>query len=85
MTDGGWCGSISSSPNEEIDRVDDTKLEFAAGAIVEILPDLRCSIRLDDARVVTAIVPRFTARKMFRIVPGDRCARVGVKKATPSW
>jgi translation initiation factor IF-1 len=50
----------------------DTELEFAVGVIVEVEPDLRCRVRLDDGRVVAAVIPRSTAREMFRVVPGNR-------------
>jgi len=50
----------------------DTQLEFAVGAIMEIQPDLTCRIRLDDGRVVAAMIFHFIAREMFRIAPSDR-------------
>jgi translation initiation factor IF-1 len=42
------------------------------GAVVEMGPNLDCSVRLDSGDVVRALIPRRTARLMFRVVPGDR-------------
>jgi translation initiation factor IF-1 len=42
------------------------------GVVVEMGPNLDCSVRLDSGAVVAAHIPRRTARAMFRVVPGDR-------------
>jgi len=42
------------------------------GAVIELGPNLACSVRLDSGAVVQARIPRRTARLMFRVVTGDR-------------
>ena len=43
----------------------------------------RFLVRLDDGREVVAVAPRRVARKMFRIVPGDRVRVAGADGARP--
>jgi translation initiation factor IF-1 len=43
-----------------------------AGAVVEMKPNLFCSVRLDTGEQVQARIPKHVARLMFRIVAGDR-------------
>lgn len=45
--------------------------EFA-GVLVEVGAGLVCRVRLDSGSEVSAIIPRQVARRMFRVVPGDR-------------
>ena len=42
------------------------------GMIIEFLLSLGCRVQLDSGEMVSAHVPKRTARGMFRIVPGDR-------------
>jgi translation initiation factor IF-1 len=42
------------------------------GAVIELRPNLACSVHLDSGEVVQARIPRRTARLMFRVVSGDR-------------
>lgn len=44
----------------------------ALPAVVMHLDGLRCDVRLEDGRVVVAHVSKRVARRMFRIVPGDK-------------
>jgi translation initiation factor IF-1 len=42
------------------------------GVVLEMRPGLECRIRLDTGSEVSAVIPRQVARRMFRVVPGDR-------------
>lgn len=42
------------------------------GVVLELRPGMECRIRLDSGNEVSAIVPRQVARRMFRVVVGDR-------------
>lgn len=50
----------------------DTQLDFVSGTLIELRPNLVCRIHLDDGQTIDGIIPRYTARKRSRIVPGDR-------------
>jgi translation initiation factor IF-1 len=52
--------------------MDEPEQKLAFGTVIDLAPDLRCRVRLDDGRDISAIVRRKVAREMFRIVPGDR-------------
>ena len=43
-----------------------------AGMVAEMGPNLLCRVRLDSGDVISARIPRRTARLMFRVAPGDR-------------
>jgi translation initiation factor IF-1 len=49
-----------------------TEMPVSRGVVVELGPNLLCTVRLDDGREVQARIPRPTARSMLRVVPGDR-------------
>jgi translation initiation factor IF-1 len=56
-----------------------TEMPVLRGAMVELGPNLLCTVRLDDGREVQARIPMPTARLMLRVVPGDR-VKVAVRE-----
>jgi translation initiation factor IF-1 len=56
----------------------DAERPVLLGTVVELGPNLDCSVRLDSGEMVRARIPRRTARLMFRVVAGDR-VRVEVR------
>jgi translation initiation factor IF-1 len=50
----------------------DVECPVLFGTVIELRPNLCCSVRLDSGEVVQARIPRRTARLIFRVVPGDR-------------
>jgi len=51
------------------------------GEVIELSPNLECRIRLDSGTEIRAQIRRQVARRMFRVVPGDR---VRVRLLEPS-
>ena len=60
---------INGSIEQSMDQTNDRSL---GGVVAEMGQNLDCVVRLGSGELVTARIPKKTARQMFRVVPGNR-------------
>jgi translation initiation factor IF-1 len=52
--------------------MDEARWTVLIGTVIELKPNFNCIVHLETGEQVRARIPKATAQRMFRVLPGDR-------------